>query len=77
MTTLGEERIRREYEERERRAREFDRERKHLTVYKQTRVTARCSRCNYERPYVDGAEDRVCPACNGGSPQFWRTGESR
>lgn len=77
MTTLAEERLRREGEEREHRARQLDRERKHLTVYKQTRVTARCSRCNYERPYTPGAEDEPCTACRGGDGQFWQTQDYR
>lgn len=77
MTTLAEERLRREGEERDHRARQLDRERKHLTVVKMTRSVAYCARCRYERPYVDDAENRVCPACNGGSPQFWQTQDYR
>jgi len=77
MTTLAEERLRSEYEERERRAKAHDRERRHLTVRKVTRTVARCNSCSYERPYTEGDEDRPCPACQGGKPQFWRTQEYR
>lgn len=75
MTTLGEESIRREYEERARRAERDRRERGNLTVQHFVRSVARCDRCHAEWPYKPGDENKPCPKCGGGS-RSWGTNAS-
>lgn len=65
MTTLGEERIRREGEERERRRIALERERGNLTVNRIVRSVSVCSRCHAEWPYKSEDERKPCPKCAG------------
>lgn len=71
MTTPGEEAIRRRYEDEERKRVEYERSRLNLTVRKAVITKAVCSRCNHSWPYMDGDENRPCPACGGGTGRSW------